>query len=65
MNFNSNELLHTLDFKVKQVFVHQVFMCFVQLREMEYIFCEIKYSVSKDYTNNFKQVDILSDIHLP
>ena len=37
MNFNSNELLHTLDFKVKQVFVHLLLRYFFELQEMEYI----------------------------
>ena len=37
MNFNSNEFLHTLDFKVNQVLVYSVLRYFSELREMDKI----------------------------
>ena len=45
MNFNSNEFLHTLDFKVKQVLVYSVLRYFSKLREMDKILQQYMFSL--------------------
>ena len=58
MKFNSNEFLHTLDFKVKQVLVYSVLRYFSKLREMDKILQQYMFSLK--VRNSEETVALLS-----